>query len=185
MGFKYFVYTCLYWLLDRQLGGAGMPGSAGERTGAAPQTPLRHAAGGTPAASELLCTVMRYRGVVQGCLSEAEHAAEGKLRAAQVRLQQVGERGAAAAAARAPRRARVHLPLRHGPGAQQVRACAASSSLLPLPQRSGTGRDLPCSQRRTASAWQASCPIMTLVQRNCRCPASVPISASPEGSAVF
>ena len=42
----------------------------------------------------------------------------------QVRLQQVGERGAAAAAARALRRARVHLPLRHGPRAQQARLAA-------------------------------------------------------------
>ena len=42
---------------------------------------------------------------------------------AQVWLHQVGERGAAAAAARALRRARLHLPLRHDPCAQQVRFC--------------------------------------------------------------
>ena len=71
---------------------------------------------------------------------------------AQVRLQQVGDRGAAAAAEQLLRRPRLRVPLRHDPGAQQVRPChllahtehfrACIAQQACLPQSSATAS--PC-----------------------------------------
>ena len=68
-------------------------------------------------------TVARQRvRLCQQCAA-MQQLSEDVLCWAQVRLQQVGDRGAAAAAEQLLRRACVRVPLRHDLGAQQVRPC--------------------------------------------------------------